>query len=108
MGGDLIARAIEMAREVRRGAAEHGPQALHAASLGRGDIYRHAMWEAGYVVPSNTGRASAVCEICGYDFGADAPLRPSGRDGWAILDKDLTPDELRAVEWARGERKKPA
>lgn len=111
MGGDMIPRAIEMAREIRRGEAEHSPSVLHGVSLGRADIYRHAMWEAGYVVPSDTNRASAVCEICGYDFGASAPVRVSAtrQDGWAISldDPDLTNDERAAIEWCIGKRSKP-
>lgn len=70
MGGDLISRALEMAREVRRGEAQHSPHALYEASLGRADIYRHAMLEAGYVVPADTNQAPPVCETCGFDFGA--------------------------------------
>lgn len=76
MGGDLIPRALEMAREIRCGEAQHAPHALYEASLGRMDIYRHAMLEAGYVVPSDTNQAPPVCEVCGYDFGQAAPRHP--------------------------------
>jgi hypothetical protein len=104
MNGDMVPRAIEMAREIRRGVAEHSPSTLYEASLGRKDVYRHAMREAGYVVPKETGRAGIVCDICGYNFRTDAPRRPvsKSRDGWAVLHDDLTDAERRAVEWCLG------
>jgi hypothetical protein len=105
MGGDMLPRAIEMAREIRRGRAQHSPTALYKASAGRMDVYRHAMREAGYVVPRETERAGLVCDICGYNFRTDSPRRPvsKSRDGWAVLHEDLTEDERRAVEWCLGE-----
>lgn len=105
MGGDALPRAIEMARELRRGLAEHPPIALYKASVGRMDVYRHAMREAGYVVPRETGRAGLVCDICGYNFRTDSPRRSvsKSRDGWAVLHGDLTDDERRAVEWCLGD-----
>jgi hypothetical protein len=110
MGGDLIPRAIEMAREVRRGEAKHSPAELHKHSLGRADIYRHAMREAGYVVPSVTMCAPAICDVCRYDFGTDTPIRPSskGQDGWALSldDPSLSDEERAAIEWCIGKRKK--
>ena len=106
MGGDLIPRAVEMAREIRRGEASYGPSELYKCSLGRGDIYRHAMREAGYVVPKATGRAPAVCDVCGYDFEADAPRRSTGdgQVGVALKREDMTPDEIAAVEWCLGRK----
>jgi len=104
MGGDALPRAIEMAREIRRGVAKHSPNALYKASSGRGDVYRHAMREAGYVVPKETGRAGLICDICGYNFRTDSPRRPvaNGQDGWAILHDQLTDTERSAVEWCLG------
>lgn len=106
MGGDLIPRAIEMAREIRRGDADYGPSELYKHSLGRVDIYRHAMREAGYVVPKTTMRAPSICDVCGYDFGTETPIRPSskGQDGWPLSldDPSLTDDERAAIEWCIG------
>lgn len=118
MGGDLIPAAIQLAREVRRGDAQHGPSALYKASSGRADVYRHAMREAGYVVPNSppaisatstapaVGRAPAICDVCGYDFEADAPRRAvgDGHVGMAVERKDLTPDEIAAIEWCLGRK----
>lgn len=104
MSGDMLPRAIEMAREIRRGPATYTPQQLYKASAGRMDVYRHAMREAGFVVPTETGRAGIVCDVCGYNFRTDSPRRPVGtsRDGWAVLHDDLTDAERRAVEWCLG------
>lgn len=106
MHGDLIPLAVEMAREIRRGDAQHGPSALYSASCGRADVYRHAVREAGYVVPTATGRAPATCDVCGYDFEADAPRRAvgDGHVGMALKREDMTPDEIAAVEWCLGRR----
>ena len=109
MGGDALPRAIEMAREIRRGVAEHSPSALYAAASGRSDVYRHAMREAGYVVPKESGRAGLVCDICGYNFRTDSPRRSvgKGRDGWAVMHDELTEDERRAIEWCLGKTHLP-
>lgn len=102
MGGDMLPRAIEMAREMRRGPVEYTPQQLHRASSGRADVYRHAMIEAGFVIPKDTGRAGIVCPVCGFNFRTDSPRRPISRDGWAVLHDDLTDAERRVVEWCLG------
>jgi hypothetical protein len=105
MGGDILPRAIEMAREMRRGGPnEYTPQQLYKASVGRMDVYRHAMREAGFVVPREGGRAGIVCDVCGYNFRTDQPRRPvsKSRDGYAVLYDDLTDVERRAVEWCLG------
>lgn len=101
---DMLPRAIEMAREIRRGEAEYSPSEVYKASCGRADVYRHACREAGWVVPAATQRAPAVCDVCGYDFEADAPRRSvgEGRDGYAVLHDGLTDEERRAVAWCLG------
>lgn len=103
MGGDLVARVLEMAREIRRGEADYGPHELYTHSLGRPDLYAHAMREAGYVVPTDTGVAPAVCTVCGYDFGAEGPRRavPGADAAVAVAYNEMTPDEQMAVDTCR-------
>jgi hypothetical protein len=104
MGGDLVARVLQMAREIRRGEANYSPHELYTHSLGRADLYSHAMQEAGYVVPSDTHRAPAVCPLCGYDFGSDGPqqIMPHAPEAEAVAYADLTPDERAAIDaWRR-------
>lgn len=75
MGGDLVPRSLQMAREIRLEGKDYSPAQLYHASSGRMDIYRHAMREAGYVVPRSTERAPAICDVCGFHFGADSGRR---------------------------------
>lgn len=71
--------ALIMAREVRSGRGdEHSPSAIHTASEGDNELFRHAMREAGYIIPTTTMRAPRVCEICGHEFGESVTSRSDG------------------------------
>jgi hypothetical protein len=58
---------IGLAREVRLGKREPlSPSHLHALCRGDGNLFNHAMREAGMIVMKATGKPEDPCSTCGW------------------------------------------
>lgn len=65
---DELNPAVELARKVRRGevpASEASPSRLWRLA-GAGSEYLHAMYEAGFIVRTSTGKPFEECPRCGW------------------------------------------
>lgn len=84
VNGTAAGRTLELARAMRRGEASPSPYQLFAlareeagARPGRrgrtGELYRHALTEAGFLIDAAAGAPFAVCPHCGYTLTEGDP-----------------------------------
>lgn len=77
----VVHPALARAREARRsGENVVSPSALWKLADEDGDLYRHAMKEAGMLVDANTMKPFDPCPDCGWSLAGENAVRPQGED----------------------------